>query len=53
MYGDAAFAGQDVIYETFHLSEIPSCTTHGTIHVVGDQVSDSSLSVMQFRLFEV
>ncbi|TNN80945.1 2-oxoglutarate dehydrogenase, mitochondrial [Liparis tanakae] len=34
LHGDAAFAGQGVVYETFHLSELPSYTTHGTIHVV-------------------
>ncbi|KAI2657868.1 2-oxoglutarate dehydrogenase-like, mitochondrial [Labeo rohita] len=34
MHGDAAFAGQGVVYETFHLSELPSYTTYGTIHVV-------------------
>uniref|UniRef100_A0A669CWB6 2-oxoglutarate dehydrogenase complex component E1 n=1 Tax=Oreochromis niloticus TaxID=8128 RepID=A0A669CWB6_ORENI len=34
MHGDAAFAGQGVVYETFHLSELPSYTTNGTIHVV-------------------
>lgn len=34
MHGDAAFAGQGVVYETFHLSELPSYSTHGTIHVV-------------------
>uniref|UniRef100_A0AAR2K3Q6 oxoglutarate dehydrogenase (succinyl-transferring) n=1 Tax=Pygocentrus nattereri TaxID=42514 RepID=A0AAR2K3Q6_PYGNA len=34
MHGDAAFAGQGVVYETFHLSELPSYTTLGTIHVV-------------------
>jgi len=34
MHGEAAFAGQGVVYETFHLSELPSYTTHGTIHVV-------------------
>ncbi|KAG9341028.1 hypothetical protein JZ751_019782, partial [Albula glossodonta] len=34
MHGDAAFAGQGVVYETFHLSELPSYTTHGTVHVV-------------------
>uniref|UniRef100_A0A673G067 oxoglutarate dehydrogenase (succinyl-transferring) n=1 Tax=Sinocyclocheilus rhinocerous TaxID=307959 RepID=A0A673G067_9TELE len=34
MHGDAAFAGQGVVYETFHLSELPSYTTHVTIHVV-------------------
>nr|XP_039273817.1 2-oxoglutarate dehydrogenase, mitochondrial-like isoform X1 [Styela clava] len=34
MHGDAAFAGQGVVYETFHLSDLPAYTTHGTIHVV-------------------
>lgn len=34
IHGDAAFAGQGVVYETFHLSELPSYTTYGTIHVV-------------------
>ncbi|XP_062310807.1 oxoglutarate (alpha-ketoglutarate) dehydrogenase a (lipoamide) isoform X2 [Osmerus eperlanus] len=34
MHGDAAFAGQGVVYETFHLSDLPSYTTHGTVHVV-------------------
>lgn len=44
MHGDAAFAGQGVVYETFHLSELPSYTTHGTIHVVvNNQVLDSPL----------
>uniref|UniRef100_H2ZNK1 2-oxoadipate dehydrogenase complex component E1 n=1 Tax=Ciona savignyi TaxID=51511 RepID=H2ZNK1_CIOSA len=34
MHGDAAFSGQGVVYETFHLSDLPDYTTHGTIHVV-------------------
>ncbi|MBN3296954.1 ODO1 protein, partial [Amia calva] len=34
MHGDAAFAGQGIVYETFHLSDLPSYTTHGTVHVV-------------------
>ena len=34
LHGDAAFAGQGVVYETFHLSDLPDYTTHGTIHVV-------------------
>lgn len=34
LHGDAAFAGQGVVYETFHLSDLPSYTTHGTVHVV-------------------
>jgi len=34
LHGDAAFAGQGVVYETFHLSDLPNYTTHGTIHIV-------------------
>ncbi|XP_065652438.1 2-oxoglutarate dehydrogenase complex component E1 isoform X2 [Hydra vulgaris] len=34
LHGDAAFAGQGVVYETMHLSDLPNYTTHGTIHVV-------------------
>ncbi|CAM9592676.1 2-oxoglutarate dehydrogenase complex component E1-like [Lampetra fluviatilis] len=34
IHGDAAFAGQGVVYETFHLSDLPAYTTHGTIHLV-------------------
>lgn len=34
LHGDAAFAGQGVVYETFHLAELPDYSTHGTIHIV-------------------
>ncbi|XP_045515713.1 2-oxoglutarate dehydrogenase, mitochondrial-like [Pieris brassicae] len=34
MHGDAAFAGQGVVYETMHLGELPAFTTHGAIHIV-------------------
>ena len=34
MHGDAAFSGQGVVYETFHLSDLPDYTTHGTVHIV-------------------
>ncbi|XP_067014248.1 2-oxoglutarate dehydrogenase complex component E1 isoform X2 [Anabrus simplex] len=34
MHGDAAFCGEGVVYETFHLSDLPHYTTHGTIHIV-------------------
>lgn len=45
LHGDAAFAGQGVVYETFHLSDLPDYTTHGTIHVVvNNQVSGCGLS---------
>lgn len=40
LHGDAAFAGQGVVYETFHLSDLPAYTTKGTIHIVANnQVS--------------
>ena len=29
LHGDAAFSGQGVVYETFHLSDLPHYTTHG------------------------
>eukprot|EP00794_Sanderia_malayensis_P012143 gene12143-13396_t len=34
IHGDAAFSGQGVVFETFHLSDLPHYTTKGTIHVV-------------------
>ena len=34
IHGDAAFSGQGVVYESFHMNDLPSFTTHGTIHVV-------------------
>ena len=46
IHGDAAFSGQGVVYETFHLSALPQYTTHGTIHiVVNNQVSCMFYSV--------
>ncbi len=42
LHGDAAFAGQGIVYETFHLSDLPSYTTHGTVHVVvNNQVTNT------------
>ena len=34
LHGDAAFAGQGIVYETFHLSDLPNYTTKGTIHII-------------------
>ncbi|CAH2074716.1 unnamed protein product, partial [Iphiclides podalirius] len=34
MHGDAAFAGQGVVYETTHIGQLPNFTTHGSIHIV-------------------
>lgn len=39
LHGDAAFSGQGVVFETFHLSELPAYTCHGSVHlVVNNQV---------------
>ncbi|CAJ0587449.1 unnamed protein product, partial [Mesorhabditis spiculigera] len=34
LHGDAAFAGQGVVLETFNLDDLPSYTTQGCIHIV-------------------
>jgi 2-oxoglutarate dehydrogenase E1 component len=34
IHGDGSFAGQGIVYETFHLSALPNYTTGGTIHIV-------------------
>ncbi|KAI9301347.1 oxoglutarate dehydrogenase, E1 component [Cunninghamella echinulata] len=34
MHGDAAFAGQGVVYETMGFHDLPSYSTGGTIHIV-------------------
>merc|ERR1719266_3118458 len=36
LHGDAAFAGQGVVYETMHMSELPEYTTKGTVHIVAN-----------------
>ena len=36
LHGDAAFAGQSVVYETMGMSELPDYTTKGTIHIVAN-----------------
>ena len=41
LHGDAAFAGQGVVYETMGMSELPDYTTKGTIHIVANnQIGD-------------
>eukprot|EP00249_Psilotum_nudum_P024731 c29278_g1_i4 orf=531-3692(-) len=40
IHGDGSFAGQGVVYETFHLSDLPNYTTGGTIHlIINNQVA--------------
>ncbi|KAK9449423.1 thiamine diphosphate-binding protein [Limtongia smithiae] len=34
LHGDAAFAGQGIVYETFGLHSLPAFTTGGTIHLI-------------------
>lgn len=34
LHGDGSFAGQGVVFETMHLSDLPDYTVGGTIHVV-------------------
>ncbi|XP_034184565.1 2-oxoglutarate dehydrogenase, mitochondrial isoform X3 [Osmia lignaria lignaria] len=34
VHGDAAFAGQGIVYETMHLTNLPQYTTGGVIHLV-------------------
>nr|CAD1828728.1 unnamed protein product [Ananas comosus var. bracteatus] len=34
IHGDGSFAGQGVVYETLHLSDLSNYTTGGTIHIV-------------------
>ncbi len=36
IHGDAAFAAQGVVAETFNLARLPAYSTGGTIHLIGD-----------------
>ena len=34
LHGDAAFAGQGVVYETLGMTDLPAYTTGGSIHII-------------------
>ncbi|KAL9905482.1 2-oxoglutarate dehydrogenase-like, mitochondrial [Glossina fuscipes fuscipes] len=34
IHGDASFSGQGIVYESMHLSDLPSYTVHGIVHIV-------------------
>ncbi|KAJ3394327.1 2-oxoglutarate dehydrogenase E1 component [Lobulomyces angularis] len=36
LHGDAAFSGQGVVYETLGMSDLPSYTTGGCIHIIAN-----------------
>jgi 2-oxoglutarate dehydrogenase E1 component len=47
MHGDAAFAGQGIVYETMGLSKLPAYTVGGTIHfVVNNQIGFTTDAAM-------
>lgn len=49
LHGDAAFAGQGVVFETFHLSNLPAYTTQGTVHIICNNQVECANDFEAFR----
>lgn len=47
VHGDAAFAGQGVVYETMHLTNLPEYTTGGVLHLV---INNQVKIILRFQL---
>lgn len=54
VHGDAAFAGQGVVYETMHLTNLPEYTTGGVLHlVINNQVKVLLSYIGSINLYKV